>query len=187
MKRTELLGAVLLVVLAFGLLFVSVRSNPLPDETQDGLAPVPAAKVSRAPDWTLPDAQTGRSVSLQAEAQAHPVVFAFWATWCGPCRDELPHLQRAANRYRGRVAFYGINSNDPPQAIQAFVRQNKLTLPMLADTRRDVATRYGVETIPLLVVVDTKGNIRAVSSGYDPSEDLEASLAKLLDSLLAGH
>jgi len=187
MKRTEMLGAVLLVVVAFALLFLSVRSNPLPDDAQEGLALVPAAKVSRAPDWTLPDAQTGRPVSLQAEARAHPVVFSFWATWCGPCREELPQLQRVADRYQGRVAFYGINSDDPPQAIQAFVRQNKLTLSMLADTRRDAATRYGVETIPLLVVVDTKGNIRAVSDGYDPSADMEALLGKILDTLLAGH
>ena len=185
MERAKLTTVILLVVVAFGFLFTSVRSNMVADDGSLSLAPLPAAKVAPAPDWTVPDARTGQAVNLRAQARLHPVVFSFWATWCGPCKQELPHLQRVSERYKGQVAFYGINSDDTPAAINAFAQRNGLTFPLLADVRREAAVRYGVDSIPLLVVVDTKGRIRAVSNGYDPSEDLEASLPKLLDTLLA--
>lgn len=185
MERAKLTTVILLVVVAFGFLFTSVRSNMVADDGSLALAPLPAAKVAPAPDWTVPDARTGQTVNLRAQARLHPVVFSFWATWCGPCKQELPHLQRVSERYKGRVAFYGINSDDPPAAINAFAQRNGLTFPLLADVRHEAAARYGVDSIPLLVVVDTQGRIRAVSNGYDPSEDLEASLPKLLDTLLA--
>lgn len=185
MERAKLTTVILLVVVAFGFLFTSVRSNMVADDGSAAFAPLPAAKVAPAPDWTVPDARTGQAVNLRAQARLHPVVFSFWATWCGPCKQELPHLQRVSERYKGRVAFYGINSDDTPAAINAFATRNRLTFPLLADVRHEAAVRYGVQSIPLLVVVDTKGSIRAVSNGYDPSEDLEASLPKLLDTLLA--
>ncbi len=185
MERIKLTSVVLLVLIAFGFLFTSVRTNMVADNGAPALALLPADKVTPAPDWTVPDARTGQAVNLRAEARLRPVVFSFWATWCGPCKQELPHLQRVSERYKGRVAFYGVDSDDTPAAINAFARRNGLTFPLLADVRHQAATRYGIQSIPLLVVVDTQGNIRAVVNGYDPSENLEASLPKLLDTLLA--
>ncbi len=185
MERVKLTSVVLLVLIAFGFLFTSVRTNMVADDGAPTLALLPAAKVAPAPDWTVPDARTGQAVNLRAEARLRPVVFSFWATWCGPCKQELPHLQRVSERYKGRVSFYGVNSDDPPAAINAFAQRSDLTFPLLADVRHEASTRYGVQSIPLLVVVDTQGNIRAVANGYDPSEDLEVSLPKLLDTLLA--
>ena len=187
MERAKLPTVILLVVAAFGFLFTSVRTNMVADNGDATLAPLPAAKVTPAPDWTVPDARTGQAVHLRAQSRLRPVVFSFWATWCGPCKQELPHLERVFERYKGRVSFYGVNSDDLPTAINAFAVRNRLTFPLLADVRREAAVRYGVQSIPLLVVVDQKGNIRAVANGYDPSEDLEASLPKLLDTLLAHH
>ena len=146
---------------------------------------MPASQTQAAPDWTLPDAATGRPVTLSRQARQRPVLFSFWATWCGPCRMELPHIERVAQKYQGRVDVYGVNSSDAPPAIGAFARENRLSFPMLSDLKRDAATRYGTESIPMLVVVDTHDRIRAVSVGYDPGGDLEASLSKVLDSLLA--
>ncbi len=185
MERAKLTSVVLLVLIAFGFLFTSVRTNMVADDGAPTLALLPAAKVTPAPDWTVPNARTGQPVSLRAEARLHPVVFSFWATWCGPCKQELPHLQRVSERYKDRVAFYGVDSDDPPATINAFATRHGLTFPLLADVRHQAATRYGVNSIPLLVVVDTQGNIRAVANGYDPSEDLETALPKLLDTLLA--
>lgn len=185
MERAKILTAVLLAVVALGFLVTSVRTSMVADSGGPGLALLPAAKVAPAPDWTVPDARTGQNVNLRAQARLRPVVFSFWATWCGPCKEELPHLQHVFERYQSRVAFYGISSDDTPAAITAFARRNRLTLPLLADVRHQAAARYGVQSIPLLVVVDTQGNIRAAANGYDPREDLEASLPKLLDTLLA--
>lgn len=185
MSRSSLVPAILLVLAAFGLLYFSVRSTTIADDGQAGITMLPAAQVQAAPDWALPEAATGRVVRLSEETRRLPVVFTFWATWCGPCHMELPHLERLAQKYRGRVAFYAVNGDDPPRAITAFAAQSGLTFPMLSDARRDAATLYGVENLPTLIVVDRLGKVRAVSIGYDPDEKLESSLSQILDSLLS--
>jgi thiol-disulfide isomerase/thioredoxin len=184
MQRDHMVFAVLFVVAAFGFLFLSVRHNTVADDGNDGLKLLSANQVQSAPDWALTDAASGKTIHLSQEVRRQPVVFSFWATWCGPCREELPHLESVARKYQGRIAFFGVNSSDAPPAINAFAHENGLTFPMLSDLKRDAATRYGAESIPMMVVVDTRDKVRAVSVGYDPDGDLEASLSKVLDSLL---
>lgn len=184
MQRSQLVPAVLLLIAALGFLFLSVRSNTIADSGDDGLKLVPLDQAQAAPDWQLKDAATGQLVRLSDEAKHHPVVFSFWATWCGPCRMELPKLDEIAHKYGSRVAFYGINSSDSPQAIDRFVKQNNLHLTMLSDAQRSAATSYGAESIPMLVVVDTRNKVRAVTVGYDPNSNLDLALSKVLDVLL---
>ncbi len=180
MERTKLLFAILLVAAAFGALFASIRHAGIAD-TPPGL--IAAAQAKPAPAFTLADAATGRPFSLATEAKSGPLVLDFWATWCGPCRAELPHLQMLSRKYQGRIAFYGVNSSDTPKATATFARQNHLTFPMLSDTDHHVAALYGADSIPLLIVIGTDGNVRAVTDGY--SENVEAELSKTLDALLA--
>lgn len=183
MERTKTLLALLFVAAAFALLFLSVRPATLADQSAPGL--IAAGNAKDAIDFTLPEAVTRRPFHLQEAAKARPLVLDFWATWCGPCRAELPHLQTLSRKYQGRVAFYGVNSDDSPSNITAFTKQSGLTFPMLSDAKHNVAFLYGADTIPLLVVVDTQGRARSVVNGYDPGEDIEASLSKTLDALLA--
>ena len=180
MERTKLLFAILLVVAAFGALFASVRHAGIAD-TPPGL--IAAAQAKPAPTFAITDAATGKPFSLATAAKTGPLVLDFWATWCGPCRAELPHLQTLSQKYQGRVAFYGVNSSDPPKITTAFARQNHLTFPMLSDTNHHVAALYGADSIPLLIVIGTDGKVRAVTDGY--SENVEAELSKTLDALLA--
>ena len=180
MERTKLLLAILLVVAAFGALFASVRRAGIAD-TPPGL--ISAAQAKPAPPFTIADAATGKPFSLAAAAKTGPLVLDFWATWCGPCRAELPHLETLSQKYQGRVAFYGVNSSDPPKITTAFARQNHLTFPMLSDTDHHVAALYSADAIPLLVVIGTDGKVRAVTDGY--SENVESELSQTLDALLA--
>ena len=173
--------ALLLVVAAFGLLFVSVRRAGIADEAGPGLIAMSTAKT--APVFAITDAATGKPFVLQEAVKQRPLVLDFWATWCGPCRAELPHLETLSHKYQDQVAFYGVNSSDPPNITAAFARQNGLTFPMLSDPDHHVAFLYGADTIPLLVVIDTHGKVRAVTDGY--SENVEAELSKTLDALLA--
>lgn len=183
MERTKNLFAVLFAAAAFALLFLSVRTSTVADQAAPGL--IAAASAKPAVDFTLPDSVTGRPFHLQDAVKSGPLVLDFWATWCSPCRAEMPHLQTLSRKYQGRVAFYGVNSSDSPSNIAAFSKQNGLTFPMLSDAKHSVAFLYGADAIPLLVVVDTQGRARSVVNGYDPGENIEASLSKTLDSLLA--
>ena len=175
MERTKTLFALLFVVAAFALVFVSVRRPTVVDAAAGGL--VAATEAKSAPDFTLQDFR------LRTVAAKQPVVLDFWATWCGPCREELPHLVTLSKKYAGRVAFYGINSSDTPANIATFSRQEKITFPTLSDSGHKIAAQYGVEAIPLLIVIDTHGKVRAVSEGYD--EQVEQNLPKVLDAVLA--
>lgn len=180
MERTKLLFAILLVVGAFGALFASVRYAGIAD-TPPGL--IADAQAKPAPPFTVNNAATGQPFSLTAAAKSGPLVLDFWATWCGPCRAELPHLQALSQKYQGRVAFYGINSSDPPKVAAGFAHKNRLTFPMLSDTDHQVAFQYGADSLPLLIVIGADGKVRAVTDGY--SENVESELSKTLDALLA--
>jgi len=174
MKRTKILLVILFVVAAFAIVFTSVRKPSVADASAGGLIPTTQAKM--APDFTL------QSFHLRTESAKQPVVMDFWATWCGPCREELPHLVTLSQKYAGRVAFYGINSSDTPADIATFSRQEGLAFPTLSDAGHKVAAQYGVEAIPLLIVIDTQGKVRAVTEGYD--EQVEQHLPKVLDAVL---
>ncbi len=180
MPRTKLLFAILLVVAAFGTLFASVRRAGIADAAPGLIA---AAKAKPAPPFTIKNAATGRPFVLTEAAKSGPLVLDFWATWCGPCRAELPHLETLSKKYQGRVAFYGVNSSDSPRVAAAYARENDLTFPMLDDADHHVAFQYSADSIPLLIVIDTRGKVRAVTEGY--SENVEAELSKTLDTLLA--
>ncbi len=183
MERTKTLLAILFVAAAFALLFLSVQTSKVADLGAPGLIAV--GKAKDAPDFTLPEAAGGQPFHLQGAAKAQPIVLDFWATWCGPCQLELPHIEALSQKYRGRVAFYGVNSSDAPAQIVPFVKAKGLTFPTLSDAKRTAAFLYGADAIPLLVVVDTQGKVRSVVSGYDPNENIEISLSKTLDALLA--
>ena len=174
MKRTQFLLVILFVVAAFALVFISVRKPTVADASAGGL--IPPAQAKLAPDFTL------QSFHLRTESAKQPIVLDFWATWCGPCREELPHLVTLSKKYTGRVAFYGINSSDTPANIATFSRQEGISFPTLSDAQHKVAAQYGVEAIPLLIVIDTHGKVRAVSMGYD--ENVEQNLPKVLDTVL---
>ena len=183
MERTKTLLAILFVAAAFALVFLSARKATIADQSARGL--IAAGNAKNAMDFTLPEALTGRPFHLKDAVKTRPVVLDFWATWCGPCRAELPHLEKLSRKYQGRVAFYGVNSSDSPHNIMTFATQSGLTFPMLSDPKQNVEFLYGADSIPLLVVVDTQGRARAVVNGYDPDENIETSLSKTLDALLA--
>ena len=176
--RWKTVLVLLLLVCALGLLYTSVTLFTPPAEGDL----LPANKIQAAPDFQLPDAKTGELVTLSHLTRSGPVVIMFWATWCGPCRAELPHAQAISARYAGRVAFYGINSNDAPEQINAFERDFHLTLPMLSDLQDKAANAYGASHIPLMVIVDRHNKVRGAAMGFDP--DIDKNLPAALDTIL---
>lgn len=144
---------------------------------------IPVSKQFTAPDFSLEEAGSDKVVHLQDPHRTKPVLFSFWATWCGPCNEELPHLQALYKKYGNQIDFYGVNSSDAPADVVKFANDNQLTFPMLSDTNRDAATEYSVDAIPEMVLVSRTGNIVYIGSGFDPNMD--TSLPPILDAVIA--
>jgi cytochrome c biogenesis protein CcmG, thiol:disulfide interchange protein DsbE len=106
------------------------------------------------------------------------VVLSFWASWCGPCQLEAPALDRLAKRMHDRnVAIVGVNTNDQLPKAAAFVRQKSLSYTFVFDAGSEVAERYGVESLPTLVVIDKNGVVTAVRTGLTDEGSIEALLS----------
>ncbi len=120
-----------------------------------------------APDFALKSA-TGDNLRL-SEFRGDVVMINFWATWCGPCRQEMPLLDELYSRYQ-RVGFnlLGVNIDDDSRRAMQMVEELGVTFPVLFDARKEVSKLYEVEAMPVTVIVDRQGTVRYVHHGYKP-------------------
>lgn len=120
-----------------------------------------------APDFALKSA-TGENLRL-SEYRGDVVMINFWATWCGPCRQEMPLLDDLYNRYQ-RVGFslLGVNIDDDSSRAMDMVHELGVNFPVLFDERKEVSRLYQVEAMPVTVIVDRTGTVRHVHHGYQP-------------------
>jgi thiol-disulfide isomerase/thioredoxin len=120
---------------------------------------------SLAPEFTVSRLGSG-SLSLK-ELRGHLVFVNFWATWCPPCKEEMPSMERLYQRYKGRgftIAAISIDSGGA-QAVAAFVKKLGLTFPIGLDPTLEVANRYTVRALPSSFLVDRNGNTVAAALG----------------------
>ena len=144
-----------------------------------------AFAADKATDFSLRDIN-GVKVTLSQYA-GQVVVLDFWATWCGPCKVELPHMQKMydADKDKGMVVL-AISSDDARTASQVkpFAMRSGYTFPVLLDTDSTVVGRYDPDkTLPQTVVIGRDGMIVKVHSGYNPGDETE--IAALVDAALA--
>jgi peroxiredoxin len=120
-----------------------------------------------APDFAL-KSSTGENLRL-SEFRGDVVMINFWATWCGPCRQEMPLLDELYTRYE-RVGFslLGVNIDDDSRRAMQMIEDLGVSFPVLFDARKEVSELYEVEAMPVTVLVDREGNVRYVHHGYKP-------------------
>ena len=135
-----------------------------------------------APGFDL-EALGGGRMSL-AELRGRPVLVNFWASWCNPCRDEMPQI---VLRYRklhqaGGLEVLAINLTDQERKkdVQRFAEEFQLPFPILLDVRGKVRQRYGLVGVPMTVFVDATGVVAAVHTGPMTPETLDRGLAAIL-------
>ena len=158
------------LVVVLGLVFVGVRA--LQNST---IAPPAFGVGSAAPGFTLQD--TGdRSVSLAAY-RGRPVILNFWATWCPPCRAEMPAINAvaAANPH---VAVLAVDVLEGPALVAPFARELNLGFMPLLDTTGEVAGRYRVNTLPSSFFIGADGTIRAINVGPMDQPAIEQNLRR---------
>jgi thiol-disulfide isomerase/thioredoxin/outer membrane lipoprotein-sorting protein len=128
-----------------------------------------------APEFTLPDLD-GSEVALGG-LRGHPVLLYFWATWCGLCRGQMPRIERLAREYgESGLLVLGINDEEPAVA-SAYLRENHRTLRSLADRWKDVGKKYGIETVPTVILIGKDGRI-LYSDGSSDDAALRRALQK---------
>ncbi|MFC4076565.1 TlpA family protein disulfide reductase [Salinithrix halophila] len=116
------------------------------------------------PDLTLPSLD-GKTVSLTESDK--PAIINLWASWCPPCREEMPYLQKAYEQYGKQVDFRMLNltSRDHPEKMKAYLKKEKYTFPVLLDETGEAQEAFGVINIPQTFVVDKEGQIIYHHSG----------------------
>lgn len=175
-RRILMVGFLLL-----GLIWVWL-SRADPALVTGGLAPAPQAGFL-APDFTL-ETITGEAVSLSA-LRGQPVIINFWASWCPPCRAEMPTLQAIYNDYKDQVAILAVNaaSQDTLSDALAFLNEIGLTIPVLLDTDGTAQRLYIVASLPTTFFIDAHGVISEVVVGGPMTETgLRARIEFLLEA-----
>jgi peroxiredoxin len=118
-----------------------------------------------APDFTL-RAMSGPNQRLN-ELRGQVVMLNFWATWCGPCRQEMPHLNRLYEKYRASgFVLLGVNVDDEPRNAVDLAKKLGLAFPVLLDTDKKVSGLYELNTMPSTVLIDRDGKVRYLHRGY---------------------
>jgi cytochrome c biogenesis protein CcmG/thiol:disulfide interchange protein DsbE len=114
-----------------------------------------------------------------AAVRGYPVVINLWASWCGPCRSELPHLQEAAAEHLDEVAFMGVDVSDTDDAAETYLRDHPMPYPSFADPGYDLAREIEPSVIgqPHTVFLDGEGDVVHVKYGpYASTEELDADI-----------
>lgn len=176
---------ILLIIYGLGLLSQPKPPGHLPELPKSG-----EEKTSRgqqiiskpqegfsAPDFTLTNLK-GETIKL-SELRGKPVFLNFWATWCPPCRAEMPLIQNLYQEKGSQLQILTINIQEDPQTIEKFLRKNHYNFPVLLDKQGQVANQYWIKGIPTTFIIDQQGIIRAVWVGALEEKDLKALLAKI--------
>jgi len=140
-------------------------------ETPSGLVGKPA------PPFTLKGVK-GSTVSL-ASYKGRVVLLDFWATWCGPCRIEMPHVEKLYKELKAKgLVVFGIDFAEDPATVRSFLAKNTYTIPILLDTSGEVGRNYEAGSIPTLVVIGKNGKVSSYFTGVREESVLREALAK---------
>ncbi len=166
----KMLKAIPVIMLASCLLITSCSAGAEQDTNIGNLAP----------DFQLPDLD-GQSISL-SNLRGKPVLINFWATWCPPCRAEMPYLQEIFEEWSGKsLVVLAINVGESHSKVEEFMQSNNLSLPVLLDIKQAVAIKYNIQFFPTTFFIDKDGIIQVKTIGAFPSKAaIEEKLSKII-------
>jgi thiol-disulfide isomerase/thioredoxin len=136
---------------------------------------------ARLPEIGLQDL-AGHRVDL-ASLKGKVVLVDFWASWCAPCKQEMPVLERLYQKYKDRgLVVVGVSVDQEGTNVGAFLKQLKVSFPIVHDKGHDVANRFKPPRMPSSYIVDRNGVVRNVHGGFRAGDDatIEGEITKLL-------
>ncbi len=173
-----LVFALFLTVAVFA--YNALSGSYTPDSPKTDPAGTTAAR-EKAPDFTVYDAQ-GKAVKL-SDFIGRPVVLNFWASWCPPCKSEMPGFEKIYGTVKEDVVFMMVDLTDGQQETQAkgqqYVDQQGFTFPVYFDTKLNAATRYGISSIPSTYIIDADGGISDYYIGGISEKTLRTAIEKV--------
>jgi len=148
------------------------------------LPPKPTEEgYQQAPDFTVYDGE-GKPLKL-SDFRGQPVILNFWASWCPPCKAEMPDFQEAYQAHGDQIAFLMVNLTDGQQetvdTASAFISQSGYTFPVYYDTASEAAYAYGIRSIPTTFFINSEGQIVAMGSGMLDAAAIDQGISLLLN------
>ena len=183
MEKLYRILKILIVVLLAAVLVAGIlvaRQLAVPKQS----APVEAeeSQSSLAPDFTLYDID-GNTYKL-SDFRGKPVILNFWASWCGPCKAEMPDFEEAYKTYGEDIQFLIVNltdgSSETVETASAYIAQQGYTFPVYYDVAMEGAVGYGIYAIPVTYFIDAEGSVRAFNEGMISANVLESNITALL-------
>jgi len=168
-------AACAIAALAIFTVWITWRAKTL--ESSSGPPSIPVIVGQPAPDFQLTSLD-GRVVTLAEFRGKKKVVISFWASWCGPCRMEMPELRKfyaSTHKDDANFELLAISIDDERAAAEKAAKEDKLTFPVLMDASGTTAKAYHVDAIPTLLVIDEQGKVTQGFTGLQPA--VEAMLA----------
>lgn len=130
---------------------------------------------TKAPNFTLQNID-GKRVPLSNYLEKGPVLLDFWATWCAPCKQAIPHLKKIHDKYQEKgftLILISIDNTRSVSKVKPYIKSQKLNVPVLLDTDQQMLKRYRGNNVPHTVLIGKDGTIRNVWIGYQPGEEKE--------------
>lgn len=128
--------------------------------------------------FSLPSVTKGQRVLTLSTFRGRPLVVNFWASWCVPCRTEMPLLEKANKAEGGKVAFVGIDTNDTPAAARAFLAKVHVSYPTASDTNGSLSAKYGLFGLPTTIFISSTGKVLGRHIGQFYANTLGAALSQ---------
>ena len=170
-------GLLLALIMILSLSACSGKGEEANETTETGAT----EEYDPAPDFTIYNKE-GKAVKL-SDMKGTPVVLNFWASWCPPCKAEMPEFDEIAKEYAGKVEFMMVNLTDgqseTQESAQAFIDSMGYTFPVYFDKDSDAAYKYGIQSIPTTIFIDANGNLVAGATGAIDGETLRYGISMI--------
>ncbi|MDR1625485.1 MAG: TlpA family protein disulfide reductase [Spirochaetia bacterium] len=167
MKKMRCLAAILCVAVPAALFAAPPEGQAVPPEISRAFAKAQVQVLDTSfpiSDFSLP-LLGGKTQTLSA-LKGKIVFLNFWATWCPPCRAEMPDMEKLYQRFKNEgLEFLTVNIREDEEAVKTFMNEFKLTFPVVLDYNGDAATKYGIRGIPTTYIIGRDGRIIAAAVG----------------------